>query len=94
MSEEYRGKVFKSGNSVALRLPKGMGLAEGTEVRMVREAPSTFRIEPLDAPKKKIDVSKFVGKAPWLTVPPREDFDDPPRAWDRPDWSGWGDDKK
>ena len=35
---------------------------------------------------RKIDVSKFYGKAPWLTVPVREDFDDPPRAWDAPDW--------
>ena len=89
MSEEYTeyvGKVFKSGNSAALRLPKGLGVPEGTKVRMVREAPMTFRVEPVDAPKRKIDISKFVGKAPGLTVPVREDFDDPPRAWDRPDW--------
>ena len=26
MSDEYQGKTFKSGNSVALRLPKGMGI--------------------------------------------------------------------
>lgn len=66
MSDEYLGKTFKSGNSVALRLPKGLGVAEGTEVRMVREAPMSFRVEPLETPKRKIDVSKFVGKAPWL----------------------------
>lgn len=84
--DEYHGRTFKSGNSVALRLPKGMGIAEGTELRMVREAPMTFRVEPVAAPRKTIDVSKFAGKAPWLTVPVREDFDDPPRAWDHPDW--------
>lgn len=83
---EYRGTTFKSGNSVALRLPKGMGIPEGTEVRMVKEASMSFRIEPVEAPKRKLDVSGFWGKASWLDVPPREDFDDPPRAWDHPDW--------
>ncbi len=86
MNDEYHGKTFKSGNSVALRLPKGLGVPEGTEVRMVKEAPMKFRVESVAAPKRKIDVSGFWGKAPWLTVPPREDFDDPPRAWDHPDW--------
>lgn len=86
MDEEYYSKTFKSGNSVALRLPKGMGIAEGTEVRMMMESRTAFRVEPVDAPRKTIDVSKFAGKAPWLTVPIREDFDDPPRAWDHPDW--------
>lgn len=91
MGEEYLGKTFKSGNSVALRLPKGLGVAEGTEVRMVREAPMSFRVEPVDAPKRKIDVSKFAGKAPWLKPLKPEDrvFDHSPRDWDDPDWPGW-----
>ena len=63
---EYRGKVFKSGNSLALRLPKALGVEEGTEMRLLREAPMSFRMEPVDAPKRKIDTSGFVGKAPWL----------------------------
>jgi antitoxin VapB len=91
MADEYLGKTFRSGNSVALRLPKALGVPEGTEVRLVREAPMSFRVEALDAPKRKIDVSKFVGKAPWLKVPAREDFDDPPRVWDHPDWPYRGD---
>ncbi len=69
---EWQGKTFKSGNSVALRLPKGMGVADGIEMRMVREAPMSFRIEPVTAPKRKIDVSKFAGKAPWLKELPPE----------------------
>jgi len=72
MSEEYHGKVFKSGNSVALRLPKGLGIPEGTEVRMVKEDRMTFRVEPVEAPKRKIDVSGFAGKAPWLKPLPPE----------------------
>lgn len=85
MTREYRARTFKSGNSVALRLPKAMGVSEGMEMR-VRETAMGFEVEPAEAPKRKIDVSKFWGKAPWLTVQPREDFDDPPRVWDHPDW--------
>ena len=80
MSEEFVGKVFKSGNSVALRLPKGLGFVEGTEVRMVKEDRMAFRVEPVDQPKRKIDVSGFAGKAPWLKPPLREDFEERPNA--------------
>jgi len=76
--EEYRGTTFKSGNSVALRLPKGMGIPEGTEVRMVKEAAMSFRVEPVTSPRRKLDISGFWGKAPWLEVPPREDFEERP----------------
>ena len=72
MTKEYLAKTFKSGNSVALRLPKGLGVPEGTEVRMVREARMTFRVEPVEQPKRKIDVSGFAGKAPWLKPLPPE----------------------
>jgi antitoxin VapB len=78
---EWEGKTFKSGNSVALRLPKGLGVPEGTAVRVVKEASMTFRVEAIAAPKRKIDVSKFAGKAPWLKELPRYDFEDSPRDW-------------
>ena len=74
---EYRAKVFKSGNSVALRLPKALGVKEGTEM-LVREEHSKFTFEPLDAPRKKLDISGFAGKAPWLKMAPREDFEERP----------------
>lgn len=72
MGEEYLGKTFKSGNSVALRLPKGLGIPEGTELRLVKEDAMSFRVEPAVAPRRKIDVSGFAGKAPWLKPLPRE----------------------
>lgn len=75
---EWVGKVFKSGNSAALRLPKGLGVPEGTEVRMVQQAPMTFRVEPVTAPKRKIDISGFAGKLPGFTPAPREDFEERP----------------
>jgi antitoxin VapB len=80
MGEEYKAKIFKSGNSLALRLPKALGLEEGAEMRL-REDHGKFTFEPVDAPPRKIDVSKFAGKAPWLEPLPRDDFDDSPRDW-------------
>ena len=77
MAKEYRAKVFKSGNSLALRLPKALGLEEGTEM-IVREERGEFRFEPAERPKAKIDISGFWGKAPWLKVPERRDFDERP----------------
>lgn len=42
MSKEYRARTFKSGNSVALRLPKGLGLQDGDEVVLVSHAGGGF----------------------------------------------------
>ena len=42
MGEEYRAKVFKSGNSLALRLPKSLGLNDGEEVVMIPHADGSF----------------------------------------------------
>ena len=78
MDDAYQGRTFKSGNSVALRLPKGMGIPERTEIRIVREAPMSFRIEPVDAPRRKIDISDFAGKVPGIRLAPREDFEERP----------------
>lgn len=81
MSNEYRAKIFKSGNSLALRLPKALGLKEGTEM-MLREERAQFIMEPVDKPKRKIDVSGFAGKCPWLKPLPREmrEFEERPSA--------------
>lgn len=35
MTKEYRARVFKSGNSFALRLPRELGLGEGEELVVV-----------------------------------------------------------
>jgi antitoxin VapB len=78
MNESYRTKVFKSGNSVAVRLPKALGVVEGTEVNVVRESPTSFRFEPVDAPKRKIDVTGFAGMLPGFKPAAREDFEERP----------------
>ena len=93
MSNEYRAKVFKSGNSVALRLPKALGIAEGTEM-VVREEAGKFAFEPAEQPKRKIDLTGIWGSCPGLRPLKREEreLDHSPRAWDDPDWKGWASD--
>ncbi len=79
MGKEFRAKVFKSGNSLALRLPKELGMVEGATM-VLREERAGFLVEPEDAPKRGIDVSGFAGKAPWLKPLPPEarEFDERP----------------
>jgi antitoxin VapB len=82
---EYRAKVFKSGNSVALRLPKGLGLKEGTEM-VVREEHSKYSFEPIERPKRKFNIAKVAGSATNLEFIKDEDrvFEERPLRWDDP----------
>lgn len=34
MTKPFQTRTFKSGNSVAVRLPKGFGIAEGTDIEI------------------------------------------------------------
>ena len=71
MAPEYRAKVFKSGNSVALRLPKALGISEGAEMR-VREEHGRYIVEPVKAPERKINLDNIFGAIPDLG---RQPFD-------------------
>ena len=73
MGSEYRGKTFKSGNSVAVRLPKGLGFKEGEQVRLVEITPGTIRVESVPAEKRKLNVDAFWGKATGLKLLSPED---------------------
>ncbi len=42
MGKEYRAKVFKSGNSLALRLPKELGIGEGDDIAIAPHADGSF----------------------------------------------------
>jgi antitoxin VapB len=81
MGKEYTAKVFKSGNSLALRLPKELGLKEGSTM-VLREEHTGYHFEPEEAPKRKLDVNGFWGKAPWLKPLPPElrEFEERPSA--------------
>lgn len=82
MNKEYRAKVFKSGNSLALRLPAELGLKEGSTM-VLREDRSGYHFELAEGPKKKLDVDRFWGKATHLRVPERRDFDERPSTISR-----------
>ncbi|MEH3121037.1 MAG: AbrB/MazE/SpoVT family DNA-binding domain-containing protein [Sphingomonas phyllosphaerae] len=92
MGNEYRAKVFKSGNSVALRLPKALGFEAGQEVR-VREEAGKFSFESVDD-DGRIDLTGLWGACPDLKPLTSEERElhHSPRIWDDPDWSGWGED--
>jgi len=64
-------KTFKSGNSVALRLPKALGIEAGTEMR-VREEQGRYIVEPVNQLARKIDLTGIFGSIPALT---RQPFD-------------------
>lgn len=66
-----RTKVFKSGNSNAVRFPASFAVEPGMVVE-VREEASRWIIEKVPEPPKKIDISGFAGKAPWLKPLPPE----------------------
>lgn len=72
MTKEVRAKTFKSGNSVALRLPKALGIKEGVEMK-VREERGHYIIEPIEAPKKRIDLSFLDGRTAGLRLLRPED---------------------
>ena len=81
MGEEYRAKVFKSGNSLALRLPKALGLKEGAEMR-VREEAGGFMVEPAkERPKIK---GEWIGSMPGLRplTPEEREFEERELDWE------------
>jgi antitoxin VapB len=72
MTKEVRAKTFKSGNSVALRLPKALGIKEGVEMT-VREEQGRYVVEPVEQPDKKIDLSFLDGRTAGLKLLRSED---------------------
>ncbi len=79
MGEEYRARIFKSGNSLALRLPKALGLKEGAEV-VLREERRGFSVEPVDG-EERID-GGWIGALPDLKPIADEDREIEERALD------------
>jgi antitoxin VapB len=66
--KHFTAKIFKSGNSVALRLPAGLGLEPGMEMDLRVEDGDVFSFEPIDRPKRKFNVAKVWGSASDLNL--------------------------
>lgn len=76
-------KVFKTGNSVAVRLPKSFGAVPGTAVR-VREEQGRWVVEPvLEGLRNTIDLTGIAGSCPGLRPLPLEErgFEDRELGW-------------
>jgi antitoxin VapB len=58
-----RAKVFKSGNSMALRLPAALGLEAGMEMEIVALPDGGYSLKSVDAPKRKFNIAKVAGCA-------------------------------
>jgi antitoxin VapB len=89
----YRAKVFKSGNSLALRLPAGLQLTPGMEMDLTVENGVFFSFEPVNLPRKKFDIAKVCGSATNLEFIEPEDrvFEERPLLWEtQDDGSGEG----
>jgi antitoxin VapB len=77
-------RTFKSGNSVAVRLPKALNVEPGVEMT-VREERGRYIVEPVEQPAKTIDLTGIFGSCPWLKpLTPEERIMEPREL----DWEG------
>lgn len=83
MGREYRAKVFQSGNSAALRLPKALGMKIGSEVILREDDAGDVVLSRIPEGQPKIDLTGIAGAMPGLAPLSREDrlFEDSPRDW-------------
>lgn len=71
MGKEFTAKSFKSGNSVAIRMPAALGIEPDMEW-LAEWIDGELRLRAKPPAGRKIDVSGFAGKAPWLKPLPPE----------------------
>jgi len=84
MGKDYVAKSFKSGNSVAIRMPAALGIEPDREWT-VTEEDGALRIRAKAPPRQRLDISGFWGKCPGLEPPPRElrEFEERPSTFAR-----------
>ncbi|MBV8685747.1 MAG: AbrB/MazE/SpoVT family DNA-binding domain-containing protein [Alphaproteobacteria bacterium] len=78
-------KTFKSGNSVAVRLPKALGVEPGVEVT-VREERGRYIVEPVEQEPKRIDLTGIYGAGAGLRPLTDEEREIDPSPIDHPNW--------
>lgn len=84
MGEQIRGKVFKSGNSVSLRLPKSLGFREGDDVVLVPHANGAYTLyRSTDA--KEVLLSLYGSFSPGFMSDGRDESEQEERDWSKPD---------
>jgi antitoxin VapB len=83
--QSYRVKVFQSGNSLALRLPKALGLAAGMEMDLEVLPGGAMGLRTAEPVKRKFDIDKVAGSASSLRLI------DPDNRWFEERSLDWGD---
>lgn len=58
-----RVKVFKSGNSLAVRMPKGLGLEAGMELEVTMLPSGAMELRQAEPAKRKFNIDKVWGSA-------------------------------
>jgi antitoxin VapB len=83
MGKEYRAKSFKSGNSVAIRMPAALGIEPDREWTII-EQNGEYVVREVEAPRRKFNIEKVWGSATNLKAIKPEDrlFEDRPSALD------------
>jgi antitoxin VapB len=83
MAREIRAKVFKSGNSLALRLPKALGLVEGEDIVVVPHDDGSFSLwRHSDA--RSVFMALYGSVSPSFMAIGRGDIEQEERDWDCP----------
>ena len=83
MGKEYTAKSFKSGNSVAIRMPAALGVEPDREW-VVADENGDLVLRLKDGPKRKFNIGKVAGSAKSLKYiePESRIFDARPSAID------------
>lgn len=61
--KRFRTRTFKSGNSLALRLPADLGLTPGVEMELRVENGQYYSFESTTTPRRKFAIDKIWGSA-------------------------------
>jgi antitoxin VapB len=90
VAKQYRAKVFKSGNSLALRLPAELNLVAGSEMLLQVAPDGTYSLTKADAPKRKFNIDAIWGigaDAGFQYIKPEDRaLEHRPLIWDDPEW--------
>jgi antitoxin VapB len=73
-------RTFKSGNSIALRLPKDVGLAEGEEVTIISHDDGSFTFWKLDK-ARDVFLNLYGSMSPGFMAEGRGEIDQGERDW-------------
>jgi len=88
MGEQYTTKSFKSGNSVAIRVPAALGVEPGQEWLIDKDENGALVIRPKAVAKRRINLDKIWGSIPGLELLKPEDrvLEERSLVWDDPEW--------